>query len=135
MDTTPPHPAASDRQRLELLAYLARFDDPSDRPGQHDPVRDRDLLTFAEAIGMRACFMVPLIARGRTLGAHLRACAARGARARQFSAVCRGLRLVALTGYGSEGDRAQAFASSFDEHLVKPVRTGQLFATLQRMLH
>ena len=45
--------------------YLAHFD----RPGQHDPVRDRDLLTFAEAIGMRAYFMVPLIARGRTLGA------------------------------------------------------------------
>ena len=45
--------------------FLAHFD----RPGQHDPVRDRDLLTFAHEIGMRAYFMVPLIARGRTLGA------------------------------------------------------------------
>ena len=45
--------------------FLAHFD----RPGQHDPVRDRDLLTFAQSIGMRAYFMVPLIARGRTLGA------------------------------------------------------------------
>jgi signal transduction histidine kinase/ActR/RegA family two-component response regulator len=38
-------------------------------PQNFDQVRDRDLLTFAEAIGMRAYFMVPLIARGRTLGA------------------------------------------------------------------
>jgi signal transduction histidine kinase/ActR/RegA family two-component response regulator len=44
--------------------YLAHFDSP----GEHDPVRDRDLLTFARAIGMRAYYMVPLIARGRTLG-------------------------------------------------------------------
>jgi PAS domain S-box-containing protein len=37
-------------------------------PAAFDAVRDRDLLTFAEAIGMHAYFVVPLIARGRTLG-------------------------------------------------------------------
>lgn len=45
--------------------YLAHFSPPV----EFDAVRDRDLLTFAEAIGMRAYYMVPLIARGRTLGA------------------------------------------------------------------
>ena len=45
--------------------YLAHFDPPHN----YDPVRDGDLLTFARAIGMRAYYMVPLIARGRTLGA------------------------------------------------------------------
>ena len=45
--------------------YLAQFDPPH----QFGPLRDKDLLTFAEAIGMRAYFMVPLVARGRTLAA------------------------------------------------------------------
>jgi signal transduction histidine kinase/CheY-like chemotaxis protein len=45
--------------------HLAHFDPPR----AFDRLRDRDLLTFAESIGMRAYFMVPLIARGRTLGA------------------------------------------------------------------
>ena len=45
--------------------YLARFAPPT----EFDAVRDKDLLTFAEAIGMGAYYMVPLIARGRTLGA------------------------------------------------------------------
>ncbi|MEK6245871.1 MAG: histidine kinase dimerization/phospho-acceptor domain-containing protein, partial [Pseudomonadota bacterium] len=46
-------------------SYLAHFE-----PAQEfDQIHDRDLLTFASAIGMRAYFMVPLIARGRTLGA------------------------------------------------------------------
>jgi signal transduction histidine kinase/CheY-like chemotaxis protein len=45
--------------------HLAHFDPPA----AFDPNRDRDLLTFAGAIGMRAYFVVPLIARGRTLGA------------------------------------------------------------------
>ncbi len=45
--------------------YLAHFSPPT----EFDAVRDRDLLTFADAIGMRAYFMVPLVARGRTLGA------------------------------------------------------------------
>jgi signal transduction histidine kinase/ActR/RegA family two-component response regulator len=47
------------------LSHLARFD----QPNAFDEVRDRDLLTFARAIDMRAFFVVPLIARGRTLGA------------------------------------------------------------------
>jgi signal transduction histidine kinase len=47
------------------LSHLARFDDAS----AFDAIRDRDLLAFARAIGMRAYFVVPLIARGRTLGA------------------------------------------------------------------
>jgi len=38
--------------------------------------------------------------------------------------------LVALTGYGQEGDRQMALAAGFDEHLVKPVD----FAALQRLL-
>ena len=46
-------------------SHLAHFD-PS---GEFDPVRDADLLTFARAIGLRAYFIVPLVARGRTLGA------------------------------------------------------------------
>jgi PAS domain S-box-containing protein len=45
--------------------HLARFDPPLD----YDPARDRDLLAFAEAIGMRSYYIVPLIARGKTLGA------------------------------------------------------------------
>jgi signal transduction histidine kinase/CheY-like chemotaxis protein len=38
-------------------------------PHAYDAVRDRDLLSFAQAIGMRSYFIVPLVARGRTLGA------------------------------------------------------------------
>jgi len=38
--------------------------------------------------------------------------------------------LIALTGYGQEGDRRLALAAGFDEHLVKPVD----FAALQRLL-
>jgi CheY-like chemotaxis protein len=44
-----------------------------------------------------------------------------------------GLRLVALTGYGSEKDRAQALDAGFDEHLVKPVAIDTLLALLQRL--
>jgi PAS domain S-box-containing protein len=47
------------------LSHLARFDAGNDA----DEPRDRDLLEFARAIGMRAYFVVPLVARGRTLGA------------------------------------------------------------------
>jgi signal transduction histidine kinase/ActR/RegA family two-component response regulator len=46
-------------------SHLAHFDPPR----EFDEIRDRDLLTFAQAIGMRAYFIVPLVARGRTLGA------------------------------------------------------------------
>lgn len=45
--------------------HLARFDPPDG----HDPVRDADLLRFAQAIGMRSYFVVPLTARGHTFGA------------------------------------------------------------------
>jgi CheY-like chemotaxis protein/anti-sigma regulatory factor (Ser/Thr protein kinase) len=44
------------------------------------------------------------------------------------------LRLVALTGYGREPDRARALATHFDEHLVKPVQAQHLVATLARLL-
>ncbi|HVO90282.1 MAG TPA: ATP-binding protein [Casimicrobiaceae bacterium] len=46
-------------------SHLARFDPPS----AYDAIRDRDLLEFACTIGMRAYYVVPLVARGRTLGA------------------------------------------------------------------
>lgn len=45
--------------------YLAHFDPPVGL----DEIRDRDLLVFARAIGMRTYYIVPLVARGRTLGA------------------------------------------------------------------
>jgi signal transduction histidine kinase len=45
-----------------------------------------------------------------------------------------GLRLVALTGYGQDNDRARARAAGFDEHLVKPVAVEQLLETIQRLL-
>jgi signal transduction histidine kinase/ActR/RegA family two-component response regulator len=46
-------------------SHLVHFDLPRD----FGEIRDRDLLAFAQAIGMRAYFIVPLVARGRTLGA------------------------------------------------------------------
>jgi CheY-like chemotaxis protein len=45
-----------------------------------------------------------------------------------------GLKLVALTGYGSDSDRARALAAGFDEHLVKPVAIDKLLDTLSRLL-
>ncbi len=45
----------------------------------------------------------------------------------------RGIRLIALTGYGQEGDRQQALAAGFDTHLVKPINTTQLFRTLETL--
>jgi CheY-like chemotaxis protein len=41
-----------------------------------------------------------------------------------------GLRLIALTGWGQEGDRERTRASGFDHHLTKPVD----LAALQRLL-
>lgn len=44
----------------------------------------------------------------------------------------RGLRLVALTGYGRREDRERALAAGYDEHLVKPVdpsRLAEMLAT------
>jgi DNA-binding response OmpR family regulator len=37
-------------------------------------------------------------------------------------------RIVALTGYSAEADRARALASGIDEHLVKPIDLAQLIA-------
>ena len=42
----------------------------------------------------------------------------------------RGIRLIALTGYGQESDRLRAQAAGFDHHLVKPVD----IAKLERLL-
>jgi len=36
------------------------------------------------------------------------------------------LKLVALTGYGQERDRAEALAAGFDLHLTKPVSSAAL---------
>jgi signal transduction histidine kinase/ActR/RegA family two-component response regulator len=43
------------------------------------------------------------------------------ARALRESEAGRGLRLIALTGYGLKEDRARAMQAGFDEHVVKPV--------------
>jgi signal transduction histidine kinase len=45
-----------------------------------------------------------------------------------------GAKLVALTGYGQDKDRAHALAADFDEHLVKPVAADKLIAVLQQLL-
>jgi CheY-like chemotaxis protein len=39
--------------------------------------------------------------------------------------------LVAVTGWGQEGDRAQARAAGFDRHLVKPVDPSEIEAILE----
>jgi signal transduction histidine kinase len=44
------------------------------------------------------------------------------------------MRLVALTGYGSESDRARALGARFDEHLVKPVDAPKLLDLIEAML-
>jgi len=41
--------------------------------------------------------------------------------------------IVAITGYGTPQDRARALAAGFDEHLVKPVQAGALYAILARL--
>lgn len=43
-----------------------------------------------------------------------------------------GLRLVALTGYGTPEDRERALAAGFDEHLAKPIGLPELEALLAR---
>ena len=42
------------------------------------------------------------------------------------------LRLVAVTGYGTQEDRKRALAAGFDEHLAKPVEPDELDALLQQ---
>jgi CheY-like chemotaxis protein len=44
------------------------------------------------------------------------------------------IRLVALTGYGQESDRARAMEAKFDEHLVKPVAIDDLTSVITRLL-
>jgi PAS domain S-box-containing protein len=41
------------------------------------------------------------------------------------------LRLVAMTGYGQESDRARSSAAGFDRHLVKPVAPRELLALIE----
>jgi PAS domain S-box-containing protein len=45
----------------------------------------------------------------------------------------RGIKLVALTGYGQPGDRNRSSAAGFDEHLVKPVSIEHLEALIARL--
>ncbi|MED5617843.1 ATP-binding protein [Ideonella sp. BN130291] len=44
-----------------------------------------------------------------------------------------GLRLLALTGYGHELDRAKALAAGFDDHFVKPAAVEDLLAAIERL--
>jgi CheY-like chemotaxis protein len=44
------------------------------------------------------------------------------------------LRLVAVTGYGQESDRARAFEAGFDAHLVKPVDIDELLPHLMALV-
>ena len=44
------------------------------------------------------------------------------------------IRLMALTGYGSEADRQRALQAGFDEHLIKPVSIESLLSALNRWL-
>jgi len=44
------------------------------------------------------------------------------------------IKLVALTGYGADEDRARALAAGFDDHLVKPVDPGRLMQLLNQLL-
>ena len=43
-----------------------------------------------------------------------------------------GVKLIAITGWGQEGDKERAFAAGFDHHLTKPVDTRQLSELLER---
>jgi signal transduction histidine kinase/CheY-like chemotaxis protein/putative methionine-R-sulfoxide reductase with GAF domain len=53
--------------------------------------------------------------------------------ARQLRAQGVSSRLVALTGYGQDSDRAQSHAAGFDEHVVKPVDLEALKGLLARV--
>ena len=43
----------------------------------------------------------------------------------------RGMRLVAINGWGQDGDRARSRAAGFDRHLMKPVQTEQVLDALR----
>ena len=53
------------------------------------------------------------------------------ARRMRADPVTSGVRLIALTGYGQESDRARAIDAGFDAHLVKPVDMGRLMEVLE----
>ncbi len=53
------------------------------------------------------------------------------ARAIRREPACRNVRLIAVTGYGRDEDRARARAAGFDEHLTKPVDPDLLLASLR----
>ena len=45
----------------------------------------------------------------------------------------KGIKLVAITGYGQESDRHRAHEAGFDMHLVKPIEPGQLLRILREL--
>jgi signal transduction histidine kinase/ActR/RegA family two-component response regulator len=47
----------------------------------------------------------------------------------------RGVRLIAVTGYGDAQDRDTALATGFDEHLCKPVEPNRLLAEIAKAAH
>jgi CheY-like chemotaxis protein len=49
------------------------------------------------------------------------------------SAPCKGMKLVALTGYGQAEDVARARQAGFDAHLIKPLDYSLLRQTLERL--
>ena len=53
------------------------------------------------------------------------------ARRMRADPVLRGVRLVALTGYGQQEDRRRALEAGFDAHLVKPVELRRLMEVLE----
>ncbi|WP_420475525.1 ATP-binding protein [Noviherbaspirillum sp. ST9] len=57
------------------------------------------------------------------------------ARRLRASPVTRGIRLVAVTGYGQQEDRDRALAAGFDVHLVKPVEPARLLEAINRLAH
>jgi signal transduction histidine kinase/ActR/RegA family two-component response regulator len=54
--------------------------------------------------------------------------------ARRIRSAKPGIRLVALTGYGRDEDKARAYAAGFDAHLVKPVELASLERVIARLL-
>jgi CheY-like chemotaxis protein len=44
------------------------------------------------------------------------------------------MRLVAVTGWGQDGDRAKARAAGFDEHLTKPAAPKDILSVLDQSL-
>ncbi|MFL5378693.1 MAG: ATP-binding protein [Myxococcales bacterium] len=55
--------------------------------------------------------------------------------ARKLREICSGdaLRLVAVTGYGQEDDRARTRAAGFDHHLVKPVELDEILQVIDEL--